>query len=279
MTTSMQAATSRGPRRYLGARESAGRLLAALPPDTPVGIRAIGVTPSESCVETTHLAAGSVGELGQGVRSHLRALRPRSEGSLAGALQTVVERPNGPLDRTRVVIFSDLGSECGGDLCAAGSALAAAGARLEFVLLADAALPGCLSKVAPQPAPRIASTPPALVQPEFRIESHDVDSRQRGPVLVRGRADGERLRLSPQHVLIVVEMDPPALIGPIALEPNGHTHIHILDFPSLDPPVREWGWTIEPISGPVAAPPPPAESTPGSKPTEPVRDRAVAQSG
>ena len=30
------------------------------------------------------------------------------------------------------------------------------------------------------------------------------------------------------------------------------TRIRILDFPALDPPVREWGWETDPASGPIA---------------------------
>ncbi|MBW2269030.1 MAG: hypothetical protein JRH16_10655 [Deltaproteobacteria bacterium] len=272
LTTSMQASPPGRPARFMGAREAASRLLAALPPDTPVGVRALGLSAGANCSDTTHVAQGTPGALGHNLRNHLRALRPRSEGSLAGALQTVFERPSGPLDRTRVVVFSDLGAECGGDLCAAGSALAAAGARLEFVLLADAAVPECFASFAPETPPRIANARPAPVSPNFRIESHDIHSSSRGPVIARGRTDGDRVRLAPSHVLIVVEMNPPALVGPIALEPNSHTRVRILDFPTLDPPVREWGWTTEPASGPIAEELLPSDSTPAPTPaaTEPA---------
>lgn len=285
MTSSMEARTDRQPPHYMAARESATRLIDALSPDTPVGVRAVGTTSGASCVAPTQLAKGTAGSLGRRVRNQVRALRPRAEGSLSGALESVKNEPNGPLDRTRVVVFTDLGGECGADLCEAGRSLAAAGARLEFVVFGGSIAPSCFADFVPDRPPRIAATPIEAPRPNYRVEIHDLDSKRRGPIIARGAADGSKLAVGPVPVLVVVDMNPPALIGPIKLHPNGHTRVRILDFPALDPPVREWGWDTVPASGAIAKErvfeimpeQPPAESTPDSKPATTQPDRAVAQ--
>lgn len=252
LTTSMQAKEGEGPPRYMAARESAARLLRALPADTSVGVRAVGISTGSACVAPTRIAQGSAAGLGRGVQGHLRALRPQSEGSLSAALESVLHHHVGPLEQTRVVLFTDLGSECGADLCAAGRALAREGARIELVLFGGSEPPACLADFVPGRLPRIADKALVAPRPTFHVELHDVESPRRGRVVANGVADGTTVILPPVPVLLRVEMNPLALIGPIQLHPNGHTRVRILDFPSLDPPVREWGWDTVPADGAVA---------------------------
>ena len=72
---------------------------------------------------------------------------------------------------SRVVVFSDLGSECGGDLCDAAEMLVDSGARLDFVVLGDAAPPACfdsLTPAEPEPDDSLVQDPPV-----FRVVAYD----------------------------------------------------------------------------------------------------------
>jgi hypothetical protein len=50
--------------------------------------------------------------------------------------------------------------------------------------------------------------------------------------------------------MLVMEMKPPSLIGPLLLSPGTLTRVRIVDFPGLDSHVREWRWDIEPAAAP-----------------------------
>lgn len=276
MTTSMKTRTRGKPPRYMAAREAAARLLDELPRETRIGVRALGISRGAACVEPTLVAQGPAGSLGRGLSAHLRALRPRSETSLAGALERVLREAGAPLDRTRVVVFTDLGDECGGDLCAAGAALTAAGARIDFVLLGEARVPECFAEFAPTTPPHAAASSGPAPSPGFRVLREGLAPDAPGAVLARGRANAGAVAVPPGTALVVVEVQPPALIGPMRLEPGSLTRIHVLDFPSLDPPVREWGWESVPSDAPSARG---QRSTPPPKAATPAERRAVAQSG
>ena len=63
---------------------------------------------------------------------------------------------------------------------------------------------------------------------------------------------------------VTLEMVPLSIIGPMLLEPDALTRVRVLDFPTLDPHVREWRWDVEPAApeatlpaSPEALPPPP----------------------
>ena len=129
--------------------------------------------------------------------SYLRAIQPASEGSLGAALEALQRELGAEVARSRVVLFTDLGAECGGDLCMAGSTLVAGGAQLELVLLSDAVLPECFTGFAPADPPRVAADVTLPPVPSYRVEAHVLESEQPGPLLARGSADGSPLRAPP----------------------------------------------------------------------------------
>ena len=231
----------------MAAREAAVRLLEALPEETAFGLRALGVANGAQCVEPTQIAeAGDSAPSRSRLVSYLRAIQPASEGSLGAALEAVQRDLGDEVARSRVVLFTDLGAECGGDLCVAGSTLVAAGAQLDLVLLSDAVLPECFARFSPADPPRAAAavTPPPV--PSYRVEANLPESEQAGKLLARGSADGSPIQVPAGAAVVTIEMDPPSIIGPMLLSPDALTRVRVLDFPSLDPHVREWRWDVEP---------------------------------
>jgi hypothetical protein len=251
LTLSMQTPTRGGPPRYAAAREAAARLLEILPEETPVGVRALGIARGAECVAATQVAGGSAGRLRPGLPRHLRVTEPAAEGSLAGALEALQRDLSDEIDGTRIVLFTDLDAACGGDLCAAGAALAAQGARFDLVLLSEAEVPDCFADFAPHVALRDLPPTAALRVPDFRVEGHRTGSTKRGPVLARGSADGGAVRVPAGPALLVVSLEPQALVGPMLLTADTLTRVRILEFPGLHPPVREWRWDVEPLADPA----------------------------
>jgi Ca-activated chloride channel family protein len=242
-TRSMRAASLGGPPRIAAARAAAARLLEALPPQTPVGVHVLGAAPGAACGASQPWARGEAGPVSADLSGRLRALAPGSEASLAGALEGLLAGGSGSLAGARVVAFTDLGGECAGDLCAAGAALAAAGAEIDLVVVSGAPVPRCLAGLVAGGGPRAAAEAPPPA-PAVRIETHPTWSAGPPRVLVRGRADGTPLAVPEGPVLVVIEMSAPALIGPMRLDAFTRTRVRVLDFPALDPPVREWRWDV-----------------------------------
>lgn len=247
LTSSMRAHAPGAPPRYLGARESAARLVESLAGDTPLGVRALGLTRGVRCSQATPVAEGAVAALRTRLPGRLRALAPASEGSLAAAFDAVRRDLAGDLEGARIVALTDLDNECGGDLCAAGAALVGAGARLELIVLSNAALPDCFLDFAPSGPPRLAGSSPPADAPRFLVERHNSGRDEAGEVLGRGRADGTPVTVASGAALVTVEMEPPAVIGPMRLSPGTRTRVRVLDFPLLTPRMREWRWDTEPI--------------------------------
>jgi hypothetical protein len=268
LTTSMREATPGGPTRFAAAREAAVRLLEALPEEAAVGVRALGVASGASCVEPTRIArAGEEDGSRARLVAHLRAIQPESEGSLGAALEALHRELGEEASRSRVVFFTDLGAECGGDLCQAGSALVAAGARLDVVLLSDAVLPECFSYFAPADPPRVAAPAMPTPAPEYLVEAHVSGSELPGRLLARGTADGSPIRVPAGAATLTLEMVPLSIIGPMLLSADALTRVRVLDFPTLDPHVREWRWDVEPpapvdASSERAGPPAPQPEAP-----------------
>jgi hypothetical protein len=56
-------------------------------------------------------------------------------------------------------------------------------------------------------------------------------------------------------VTLLLGFDPPSLIGPLVLSPSAWTQIRVVEFPALEPPVREWVWATEPLADAAEAAP------------------------
>lgn len=247
LTRSMRAAAPGGPPRYAAARSAALRLARSLPAHTLLGVRALGITRGEAdCAGPFTLQRAGRPDPAA-LAPLLASMQPASESSLAGALEGLREDLGPSIEGSRVVLFTDLGAECGGDLCAAASQLVEAGARLDLVLLSDAVVPQCFARLAPAGQPRLASLEPEPPRADFRVEAFETGSAAAGDVLARGRVDGPPIAVAPGAATIVLEMRPPSLIGPLLLEAGTLTRVRVLDFPTLDPPVREWRWDVTPF--------------------------------
>jgi hypothetical protein len=256
VTSSLRAGPP-GAETFRAARSAAARFLEGLPAETPVGVRALGLTPGTGCSSAV-LLGGERRELTRAeARRRVENLNPAGEGSLAVALAELggALRAREELGHSRVVVFSDLGAECGGDLCTAAEMLLDAGARLDFVVLGEAAAPACFETMTaqePPPGPSLRILPPV-----FRIVAYDPGPEREPLLLAAGLADGSRRRVpaGPGPVTVLLGFEPPSLIGPMVLSPGTWTHIRVVEFPGLDPPVREWVWSTYPLAPGVAASP------------------------
>lgn len=253
LTTSLRAGPV-GGEHFRAARSAAARFVGRLPAQTELGVQALGLTPG-GCESAIRLGRGrrqlTRAEFGR----RLETLQPAGEGSLAVALAELRGglSASGDSARSRVVVFSDLGSECGGDLCEVAEMLLDSGIRLDFVVLGDAAAPACFDSLTPAESPQDA----ALLQdaPVFRIVAYDPGPEREPFLLAEGRADGTRRRVPAGPVTVLVGFDPPSRIGPMVLSPGTWTHIRVVEFPALDPPVREWVWSTFPLAPGAGSPP------------------------
>jgi hypothetical protein len=244
VTSSMGQATAAGPPRDAASRGAAARLIRALPAEHPVGLHAVGFARVEGCQPAFRLDGSAPGAARDALLRQLDGLDPAGEGSLARALDglRVFLAVSDRLADARIVVLTDLGDECGGDLCEVVSDALTGGARLEFVLFGDRDVPACLEEIAP--AWETAATPP----PAFRVEAGE------GTSVAEGRAGGAPVPVAPGLVWVQLSLEPPLRVGPLRLSPGRTTRLRVLDFPALDPPVREWAWeTLEGHPGTAAA--------------------------
>jgi hypothetical protein len=114
------------------------------------------------------------------------------------------------------------------------------------VVLGDAAAPACFAELPtdrPPPGPSLLLDPPG-----FKVVAYDPGPERDPFLLAEGRADGSRRRVPAGPVTVLLGFDPPSLIGPLVLSPGTWTHIRVVEFPALDPPVREWAWSTFPLA-------------------------------
>jgi len=248
LTRSMAEATDAGAPRHVAARRAADRLVRGVAAERPVWLYAVGSGSTSECQPLHRGARSAPGDDRQAVRNEIASLRARGEGSLAAALEGVRSELEGAdaVAGSRVVVFSDLGPECGRerDLCGAASRLLDAGARLDVVAIGARPAPACLTApaaVAERPAP----PPPRRRPPMFRVIQREPESL----VVGCSEAGGIPVAVKPGPGAVVVDLDPPLRVEKI-FDPSHHHRLQVLDFPSLDPPVRKWRWLDTPVSEP-----------------------------
>lgn len=240
-------------------RAGARRLLESLPADVPVTLHAVGAGRGEACDAASALADPIAGDPAE-VRTALESVRSGARASLPAALLRLsADLARDPAaTRARVVVVTDLASECGGDLCAAAQAVVDAGASLEMLVAGDAETPACVALVAaPDGAPAPLAAAPALTAPRFRVVPL---AKGRGATgAPRSGVAGEGAVSAPPGLArIEVDLAPPLVLPEVALVPNARHRLRIVDFPSASPPVREW--RLEPAAPDAATP---AAATPG----------------
>jgi hypothetical protein len=262
LTPSMGRPGRAGRSRASEAYSRASNLLLSLPQGTEITLRAQGHRAGEGCALPERLAGPAIPSLRMAFVRQLEGLGPRSEGSLPAALARIrldLERERA-FQRTRLVVFTDLESQCGGELCAEARALAEAGVRLELVALGEAPIPSCVAALqarradSRRPSPRNAPPPPRFVIHALRGEAGQPDP---SPV-ARGRAGEEPVEVPAGMLTMVVGLDPPEIIGPFRVEPGSSARVRLLDYPRARPPARIWRVEREGEAVGRAFPPPEA---------------------
>jgi hypothetical protein len=218
------------------ARSAAAALLASLDDRAELTLTVFGHAVGERCTEAERIGRGSA--------DSLQALAPRSEASLAGAIDHVrrdLERERGDR-RVRVVVVTDLddatADPCGGDLCAAARRLVAAGAWLEIVPTRAAEPPACLATLLPSPARPgpAASAGGAGDAPSFSVAT----SAGADLVVAEGRAGAGAVEVPPGLLTLLVHLDPPEQIGPFRLGPGESARVSVLESIEAGVPTRIW---------------------------------------
>ncbi len=245
LDASLSMATPISPRasRYAAARQLATRYLAALPRSAPVSLRVPGLTSGAECGPAVPIEPATEGPATEGLAALIPRLPPpRGESSLAAALEDVARDlvSRGAAAGARVVVLSDLEPACASDPCQAASRLVAAGAEIEVVALGEAEPPACLAGLTSRGLPSFVSAVPVPAAPRFRVErapgGSDAEASER---LAEGVAGDRRVFVGTGRVVVTVELDPPVAVGPLDLEEGDEAWVRVLDFPELDPPVRE----------------------------------------
>ena len=261
ITPSMLAETGAGRTRMEASRFSAAQFVRSLPSGTELAVHTLGNGRGIGCIAPARMNNPLRGWNPLEVANELNSLTARVEGSLPDALSQLYNELSaaGDLHRTRVVVFSDLGEECGGTLCTQASALATAGTRIDFVTFGNAPLPSCLEALAPAPeAPRALSSKNIVSKP-LRYEVLGVSDRiaaltakkdapvdVKPVVLVSGVSGEQTVTVPARMITVVIDLEPPERIGPFMAAPGKLTRIRLIDFPGVGPPVRAWKVETQP---------------------------------
>jgi hypothetical protein len=118
----------------------------------------------------------------------------------------------------------------------------AGGARAELVVFGEAQVPSCIEDFEIAGSWYVDAEPPVM---HFRVEAVGEPADAEPSITAVGLVGGEPVAIEGGAVRIFVGFDPPAEFGPVDLTPGTTTILRILDFPALDPPVREWTWETE----------------------------------
>jgi von Willebrand factor type A domain len=237
-TSSMNEATRQGASHWVAAQRAAARFATELPSQRAVWLYELGAVDAGGCQNVFRGSRAPNAAARGPLLEEISAVRPKGEGGLAAAIQTVRDElwRGDALLGARVVVFSDFVPECGGDLCAAAAKLITGGARLDVVALGEMQVPACL-----RDATGLAESlpaPPTADQPvHFRIEV----SKPEPMVVGCSDAGGLPVAAPPGRGAVVVELDPPLRVE--AHFAAGRRHVlQVLDFPALDPATRHWRW-------------------------------------
>jgi hypothetical protein len=247
-TTSMREESRHKTSLHIGAQRAATRFASGVEALRPVWLFAMGSGDSKPC-QSAYRGARAKNAAARGpLLEEIRRQQPRGEASLAKALDSV----RGELGRSdallgsRVVVFTDAGDECGGDVCAAAAKLIEGGARLDIVAIGENRVPACLR----EPSGLAESVPP--FESEDRSTHFQIELEEPEPMLAGcSNAGGLPVAVPPGPGTVVVELDPPLRVG--AYFEAGRRHVlQILDFPGLDPARRHWRWMPSEGGAPAA---------------------------
>ena len=238
VTRSMLEPAAGGKTLAVAARRGAARFVDGLGAGQPVWIYAIGAAQNEpGCQPPLRLGRANLPSEREPLLDQLRGLESFGEGGLPAALVALGDemRVHGALPGARVVLFSDLAGDCGGDLCTSAERLVEAGARLDVTVIGTAPVPACLEE-----ARQAVSAPPGTLGARgvsFRLERSGPEPVELG----RSLTGGPPVAVPHGRGTVVVDLDPPLRVE--AYFAPGRDHVlQVLEFPALDPPTRRWRW-------------------------------------
>ena len=248
-TSSMLAPTGEGASHYVAAQRSATRFANDLPSQREIWLYAVGSADSPDCQPVFRGTRAPNAAARGPLLEEITGVQPRGEGSLAEALDRVREElsRSDALMGSRIAVFSDLVSSCGGDLCAAAAKVIQGGARLDVVAIGDTPAPACLRE--PTGLAETLPPPKSVAQPvHFRLEV----SKPEPMVVGCSDAGGLPVAAPPGRGTVVVELDPPLRVeGTFA--PGKRHVLQVIDVPTLDPETRHWRWVESPAGRTQAA--------------------------
>jgi hypothetical protein len=237
-TRSMLAPTRQGASHWVAAQRAATRFANELPSQRAIWLYELGAADAPDCQSVFRGSRAANAAARGPLVEEIAAVRPQGEGGLANALERVRDElwRGDALMGARVVVFSDLAPECGGDVCAAAAKLVTGGARLDVVAIGEMQVPACLREttgLAESLPPPTTSDAPV----HFRIEV----AKPEPMVVGCSDAGGLPVAAPAGRGTVVVELDPPLRVD--AYFAAGRRHVlQVLDFPALDPSTRHWRW-------------------------------------
>ena len=221
-----------GPSYWIAARRGAERLIGSLPPEARADLLLVGGAPDASCESVPKALIGA-----EAVATHLAQATPAGRAALAVTLEQLAERAHEEGGLARAVVFTRLSQSCGADLCAAAQRLASRDVRLDLVVIGEATPPACLVEISQSDL----ASPPRGWAGDARVRFH-VSSPSLDPGLhLCGEAHSHAIPVPPGRATVVVQLDPPLRVAR-SFAPGSRWQLEVLDFPALDPPVREWRW-------------------------------------
>lgn len=237
------------------ARVAASRFARSVASDDLLDVWIVGGDARRECGTP---AVPLVGARDEVVRQ-LDRLRARGKGSSGDALLALAAEDEPP---SRVVLVTSLFDECGDSLCSAAEALAARGTRLDLVVVGNFVAPACLSTDALASAASTSSPVPWTTGSPTKF--HVVSGGDDPAIEMCGDVNGLPVEVRSGAAEIVVELTPPLRVTHEFVD-GKRWKLEVIDFPTLDPPERQWRWrevakpaAVDPAT-PAAALAPPSD--------------------
>ncbi len=233
------------PSWQAAARNAARAVLSTAPAGTHASLRVLGLASAGAGSCTTPIPVGGAEGRAEDLHRLIPELGGASESSLAAALLQLYPTHPVPEPVGRVVIVSDLSDECEAPTAACESAakLIEAGAEIDLVAVGGDPIPGCWSQLKPRTGAIDVAAGPA---PRVRVEWREQRVRSSGLASASSARDQSavvpprgRVEVPAGAVRVIVDLNPPEIVGPLLLPAGVETRVRVLDFPSLSPPVRE----------------------------------------
>ncbi len=244
LTQSMRVPDVAGVSRDTLARRAAADFLRALPANQPTEVATMGTRGEYGgCTAPESLrGAANRSELASQVES-AGTEGEASEGSLTLAIDDARRRLAADRESAagspRLVVFSDLASDCGGNWCEAVTRAAGDGIAVEIVELGPARSESCVAALrVPDAEPVRRESPDPDRHPVFQVRRANPDGRP-GEILVNGRAGTADVTVPAGRIVVAIELEPAEWVGPLELRAGSRTRIRVLDFVRSNPPWRE----------------------------------------